>query len=259
VAVNKSSQDFIIQQVDLISRMAFDLASLTQDTILLEQAFTLAAINERERLARDLHDSVTQVLFSSTLLAEVLPQIWRRNPEEGLQKLDKLRQLSRGALAEMRTLLLELRPSSLVNTPLADLLLQLAEAVMSRSGLPFQLFIEQIPSLPDTVQTNFYRIAQEALNNIVKHSQAKKVTMSLSATPVIPEPSGALMHEIMLMIQDDGIGYSLGIERPGHLGLGIMKERAAAIHAVLSTESLPGTGTQITLAWRGVKQEPSNE
>ena len=73
-------------------------------------------------------NSVTQVLFSATLLAEVLPQIWRRDPELGLQKLEKLRQLTRGALAEMRTMLLELRPSALIDTPLSDLLAQLAEA-----------------------------------------------------------------------------------------------------------------------------------
>ena len=83
----------------------------------------------------------------------------------------------------MRTLLLELRPSAVINIPLSDLLVQLAEAVTSRSGLPFQLFIEQIPILPENVHVDFYRIAQEALNNVVKHSQAKQVTLSLSKTP----------------------------------------------------------------------------
>ena len=86
--------------------------------------------------------------------------------------MSSLRRLTRGALAEMRTFLLELRPSSLINTPLSDLLAQLAEAVSSRSGLSFQLFIEKIPILPESVQVNFYRIAQEALNNVVKHAKA---------------------------------------------------------------------------------------
>ncbi len=92
-----------------------------------------------------------------------------------MQRLEKLQQLTRGALAEMRTMLLELRPSAVINTPLGDLLAQLTEAVTSRSGLPFQLFIEQIPLLPENVQTSFYRIAQEALNNVVKHAQARQV------------------------------------------------------------------------------------
>ena len=87
---------------------------------LLDQVQATAAAGERNRLARDLHDSVTQVLFSATLVADVLPQIWRRDPERGLQSLDKLRRLTRGALAEMRTMLLELRPSAVINTPLGD-------------------------------------------------------------------------------------------------------------------------------------------
>jgi signal transduction histidine kinase/PAS domain-containing protein len=227
VAVTESSQDFIMQNLDLVERMAFDLASLTQGAILLDQALDLAAIGERDRLARDLHDSVTQVLFSATLLSEVLPQIWRRDSELGLQKLDNLKQLTRGALAEMRTLLLELRPSSLVNTPLSDLLTQMAEAVTSRSGLQFKLFIEQIPILPDNVQINFYRIAQEALNNVVKHSQAKQVTMSLSITPLASDSAGRERTEIALMIKDDGVGYSAEKKGPEHLGISIMRERAA--------------------------------
>ena len=123
------------------------------------------------------------MLFSASLVAEVLPKIWRRDPEQALESLEELRRLTRGALAEMRTMLLELRPSALVNTPLSELLAQLTEAVTSRTGLPFQLFIEQIPSLPEDVHISFYRIAQEALNNVVKHAQASQVAVSLSAMP----------------------------------------------------------------------------
>ena len=155
--------------------MALDLADLAQDAILLEQALALATLEERNRLARDLHDSVTQVLFSASLLAEVLPQVWHRDPEQGYERLERLRHLTRGALAEMRTMLLELRPSAVIHTPLHDLLAQLAEAVTSRSGLRFDLNIEQIPPLPEEVHVNFYRIAQEALNNVVKHAQAEQV------------------------------------------------------------------------------------
>jgi signal transduction histidine kinase len=189
------------------------------------------------------------MLFSVTLLAEVLPQIWRRNPEQGLQRLEKLRRLTRGALAEMRTLLLELRPSALINTPLGDLLAQLTEAVASRSGLPFELFIEQTPSLPENVQTTFYRIAQEALNNVVKHAQARKVTVSLSDTPLPHDLNGVPGHEVRLVIQDDGVGYSTRVLRSDHMGISIMRERAADIHAFLSLKSQPGHGTQVTLIW----------
>ena len=110
----------------------------------------------------------------------------------------------------MRTFLLELRPSALTKTPLSDLLTQLSEAVTSRSGLSFKLFIEKIPILPENVQINFYRIAQEALNNVVKHAQARQVTLSLNTMPLTPDLTGELRYEVKLVIQDDGVGYSSG-------------------------------------------------
>jgi signal transduction histidine kinase len=251
VASSTSPWNLILEQLDLVERMALDLASRAQDAILLDQAVALATLGERDRLARELHDSVTQVLFSATLLAEVLPQIWLRDQEQGLQKLDRLRQLTRGALAEMRAMLIELRPSAVTNTPLGDLLAQLADAVTSRSGLQFQLFIEQIPHLPENVQINFYRIAQESLNNVVKHAQARLVKMSLSITQLSPDSTGRAGHEIMLMIQDDGVGYSTGRKQTGQLGIGFMHERAETIQASLSIESRPGYGTKVTLIWCG--------
>jgi signal transduction histidine kinase len=169
--------------------------------------------------------------------------------------LNTLQQLTRGALAEMRTFLLELRPSSLTKTSLSDLLTQLSEAVTIRSGLSFKLFIEKIPILPEDVQINFYRIAQEALNNVVKHAQARQATLSLSTMPLTPDSTGEMMYEVTLLIQDDGIGYSSGDRRSTQLGIGIMYERADAIQANLSMESQPGSGTQITLTWYGLKQE----
>jgi signal transduction histidine kinase/PAS domain-containing protein len=255
VAVTKPQQKFLIQQADLVRRMALDISSLTQDAIILDQALFQAAAEERDHLARDLHDSVTQTLFSANILTEVLPQIWRNNPEEGLQKLNNLQRLTRGALAEMRTFLLELRPSALINTPLNDLLAQLAEAVSIRSALLFQLFIEKTPILPENVQINFYRIAQEALNNVVKHAQADEVTMSLSAIPLTPDSTGRVMYEINLTIRDDGIGYFIRNKRPTQLGIGIMYERAESIQANLSMKSRPGSGTQITLTWCGENRE----
>jgi signal transduction histidine kinase len=238
-------------QIKVIVASANQVAIAIENNRLYQQIRESVMSEERGRLARDLHDSVTQVLFSATLLAEVLPQIWRRDPELGLQKLDKLRQLTHGALAEMRTMLLELRPAAVINTPLSDLLAQLAASVTSRSGLPFQLFIEQIPPLPENVHINFYRIAQEALNNVVKHAQANRVTMSLSATPLAPDSPGGARHEVKLVIQDDGVGYSAEDRGSEHMGIGIMRDRAAAIQASLSLESQPGYGTQVTLIWYG--------
>ncbi len=237
------------EETTLLSIFSFDVAKLIEDSHLFEQTKALITSEERNRLARDLHDSVTQMLFSASLLAEVLPKIWARDPDKGFQSLDKLRRQTRGALAEMRTMLLELRPSAVIITPLGELLGQLTEAITSRSGLPFQLYLEQIPSLPEDVHTSFYRIAQEALNNVVKHAQANLVSVSLSATPLTPNSSGGARHEVKLEIKDDGVGFSSMKDPSGQLGIGIMHERAAAIQASLSLESKPGYGTQVTVTW----------
>ncbi|MCJ7657598.1 MAG: histidine kinase, partial [Anaerolineales bacterium] len=237
------------EETTLLEIISFDIAKLIEDSHQFEQTKALITAEERNRLARDLHDSVTQVLFSATLLAEVLPKIWRRDPEQGLQRLDKLRRLTRGALAEMRTMLLELRPAAVINTPLDELLAQLTEAITSRSGLPVQLFIEQIPTLPENVQTSFYRIAQEALNNVVKHAQANRVTVRLSATPLTPNATGEARHEVNLVIQDDGVGFSSTMDHSDRLGICIMEERAEAIQASFSLESKLGYGTQVSVTW----------
>jgi signal transduction histidine kinase len=231
--------------------MALDLLSLTQYAAYLDQARDLVATEERNRLARDLHDSVTQVLFSASLVAEVLPNIWRRDPARAMQSLEELRRLTRGALAEMRTMLLELRPAAVVKSPLHELLAQLTEAITSRGQLPFRLFIERTPPLPEDVHTVFYRIAQEALNNVAKHAQASQVTLNLDARPLTRQQAGEQEVEVMLVIEDDGAGFSPENEQVEHLGLGIMRERAANIQAALTIESETGKGTRVTLIWCG--------
>ena len=123
-------------------------------------------------MARDLHDAVTQTLFSASLIAEALPTIWDRDRDKGKERLEKLRQMSRGALAEMRALLLELRPKALVETRLDDLLRQLGEAFMGREDIPVLIELDSGCDLPVEVHLAFYRIAQEALNNISKHAHS---------------------------------------------------------------------------------------
>jgi PAS domain S-box-containing protein len=205
---------------------------------LAEKAAQDAILSERTRLARDLHDAVTQTLFSASLIAEVLPDLWEIDPAEGGKRLEELRQLTRGALAEMRTLLVELRPNALVQIPLTELLRQLCESLIGRARLPIQFSAEgQAKILPD-VQIAFYRITQEALNNIVKHAKATKVFVSLQ-----------LGTTTRLLIADDGCGFDLASVSPDHLGLKIMCERAEAIGADCSIYSQPGEGTQISLIW----------
>jgi len=210
---------------------------------LFEQAQQVATAEERQRLARELHDAVTQTLFSASLIAEVLPRLAERNPEEGRRRLEELRQLTRGALAEMRTLLLELRPAALLDTPFGQLLQQLAEASASRGSLHIDVDAEGEGALPADLQIGLYRIAQEALNNINKHSGAKRVEIRYRR-------SGS---RVDLRVTDDGRGFDTRSTPPGHFGLSIMRERARAIGAQLRIESRPNAGTRIDVHWRGVK------
>ena len=183
-------------------------------------------------------------------MAEVLPQIWQRDPQKGLEGLQELRRLIRGALAEMRTLLVELRPSAILKTTLSELFTQLTEAVSNKEDLSFKVYIEKIPVLPAEVQTTFYRVAQEAINNVVKHSRATEAWVSLS---VIPPLSAGFVEdwqgEVKLVVSDDGSGFMIGDYQAGHFGLIIMRERAEAIHATLELESQLGLGTKVTLIW----------
>ncbi len=228
---------------------------------LYERSHELAVLEERSRLARELHDAVTQTLFSASLVAEALPVTWERDPEEGRSLLRELRSLSRGALAEMRTLLLELRPAALVETRLEDLLRQLGEAASGRAGIPVSVQVEGAVQLPPDVHIVFYRIAQEALNNAIKHSRATQVAVRLHslsdeqpAQPAGagPAPTGRI---VLLSIGDDGRGFDPAQVPPGRLGLGIMQERAQAIGGMLAVDSQPGHGTQVTVLWEETGQE----
>ncbi len=176
-------------------------------------------------------------MFSASLLAEVLPETWEADQDEGKQLLLELRQLSRGALAEMRTLLLELRPAVLIAADLADLLKQLAEAVTGRSGLPVIVDAQGPCSLPDDVHVALYRIAQEGLNNAVKHAHASRVSLTLYCTPTANTNGDVKSVQITLTIEDNGRGFDPDDIPSDHLGLGIIRERAQAIQANLTIDS----------------------
>jgi signal transduction histidine kinase len=206
---------------------------------LYERAQHAAALEERQRLARELHDAVTQTLFSASLVAEVLPRLWDANPDQGRHHLEELRRLTRGAMAEMRTLLVELRPGALNELGLGDLLRQLGEAAMGRADLQVTVSIEALPSaLMPEVKLGLYRIAQEALNNVVKHARASHARIDLGYR------DGALA----LCIADDGRGFDPRAIPAGHLGVSIMGERARALGAALQVDSAT-SGTRVLVRW----------
>jgi PAS domain S-box-containing protein len=223
----------------LEQRISERTAELNQANSLLQQKATQeAVIAERTRLARDLHDAVTQTLFSATLISDVLPELWEMNPDKGKTSLSELSQLTRGALAEMRTLLVELRPNALIEVPLPTLLRQLAEAITGRARLQVELHVEGERKIPPEVQVGLYRITQEALNNIVKHAKATQAVVTL----LLNEP-------VRLTVADNGISFDPSTVTADHLGLKIMRERAGNIGATFTIYSEPGEGTQISVLW----------
>ncbi len=187
-----------------------------------------------------MHDAVSQTLWSANLTAEVLPELWKRDEAEGLKSLKELCNFTRGALAEMRALLIELRPSGLTETRLATLLRQLTESMSNRLGVTIALKVEGNCLLPPDTQIAFYRIAQEALNNIVRHTTARWSEVYLCYQPDFAE----------LRICDNGGGFDPVHIPSGRLGLSIMRERAASIGAQIDISSQVGHGTQIRVYWQ---------
>jgi nitrate/nitrite-specific signal transduction histidine kinase len=234
------SRTYPPEQITLLKTIGQQIGVAVENAYLYEQAEQTAISAERNRLARELHDAVTQTLFSANLIADVVPRIWKRDPDEGMKNLEELRQLTRGALAEMRTMLLEMRPESLERADIKSLLTQLADAFIGRVRVPVSLAIEGDCELTHEVKLVFYRVAQEALNNIAKHSGARQVEIRLQCQP----------GQMSMIIKDDGLGFDPGSITPEHLGIAIMRERASSIGATLKIDSQVGQGTTVNLDWR---------
>jgi len=233
---------FTAHHADLALSVANQAAITMVNAELYSQAQALAVLEERQRLARNLHDAVNQSLFSAGLIAEVLPRLWDRNQAEARRSLEDLRRLTRGALAEMRALLAELRPSTLTDSSLGDLLSLLGNAFTGRTNIPVDVKISGEGSLPAEAQVSIYRICQEALNNIAKYAKASQVSIDLRH---IRQPLG-----VELYIRDNGRGFDSSVQTPsGHYGLGMMRERAEAVGATLTITSQPGQGTEIAVHW----------
>jgi PAS domain S-box-containing protein len=246
---------FTAHHAALALSMADQSAITMVNAELYEHARTLAALQERQRLAQNLHDAVNQSLFSAGLIAEVLPRLWDRDPVEARQSLEDLRRLTRGALAEMRELLAELRPSVLTDSSLGDLLRQLSNAFTGRTNIPVSVNITGEHILSAEIQVALYRICQEALNNIAKHAGATHVDINLHYDS--SETQTLMIKSAEMRICDNGRGFDPDkLPAPGHYGLGMVRERAEAVGAQLTITSQPGHGTEVTLRWPGTpKQE----
>ncbi len=240
IGVAQEAPDYFTKHhADLALTVANQAAITMMNAELYSNARELAVLEERQRLARNLHDAVNQSLFSAGLIAEVLPRLWEKDQPEARQSLEDLRRLTRGAMAEMRALLAELRPSTLTDAELGELLRLLSNAFTGRTNVPTQVNVQGSGQLPSNVQVAIYRICQEALNNISKHAHARHVELQLKQDK----------DHVDVEIRDDGRGFDQGQMPSGHYGLSMMGERAEAADVGLAITSAPGKGTQIQVHW----------
>ena len=224
------------------------------------------ALQERQNLAHNLHDTVNQSLFSAGLIAEVLPHLWDLDPIEGRRSLSDMYRLIRGAQAEIRMMLVDLRPNTILDVEFCDLLNLLAKAFMGRTNIPIEVNVNGKCALPAKVQTACYHICQEALNNIAKHSGAKKAKIFLRLEKgwidlnIVDDGRGfdrrrkgirRLDEPFDISIRDNTHGFNPKYIPFEHYGLRMMNEQAELIGAKMKIDSQPGKGTQISLQWMG--------
>ena len=239
------------------SQLAFATALADQAALavmharLSAQAAVTAGLRERARLARELHDSVIQALFSMTMHARAAQLAIESSPAEPVaavvSSLDEVSELIRDALAEMRALIFELRAGALSDEGLVAALRHQAATLSAREGVTVRVAGAEVRvGLDSEIEQQLYRIALEALHNVVKHARAATVEVRVVTDG----------DDIRLSVADDGTGFDTQLPRPGHLGLSTMAERAASIAARLSIDSAPGKGTVVTVVSPQLKDAP---
>lgn len=221
----------------------FDLTSRkrTEEELRANRA-RQAADEERSRIARELHDSVSQALFSMTLHARAaeiaLQQVEEPSVDSAVRNVTQLRELTQAALAEMRALIFELRPDALRDEGLIEALRRHADAFAAREGIVITVESDQSRwALDADSEEQLYRLVQEALHNVVQHAAATTVTVSVRR--------GDLGDVLVIEVVDDGCGFDPTVARPGHLGLTTMRERAHRAGGHLELASSPGDGTTV--------------
>lgn len=226
---------FAPRQIELALAFAYQAAVAIENARLYEQARHFAAVEERQRLARELHDSVSQALYGIALGARTARTLLDRDPSKVTAPLDYVLQLAEAGLAEMRALIFELRPESLAEEGLVAALDKQAASLRARHQLDVRTELGDEPELAFERKEALYRIGQEALHNIVKHARATQVTVTLA------QQDGRLM----LSVQDNGQGFDPQGDFPGHLGIKSMRERVLRLGGEVRIESTPGQGTWV--------------
>jgi signal transduction histidine kinase len=214
------------------------------------QAEELAVVEDRNRLARNLHDSVSQTIFSMRLTAEAARLLLDRDPAQARPQLDRMQELAESALGSMRALIHELRPTAVTEQGLIPALRRLLALLERQHGLSTTLNVTGEPDLPDEQAEQIYRIVQEALNNVVKHARTDRAAVNAHFAKA----------RVLLQIQDRGKGFTPQEVRANtdSLGLASMRERVESIGGTLSIDSRPGEGTRLTVEIISVDQDEGN-
>lgn len=222
--------------VQFLQSIAGQAAVAVENARLFRQLHDQATLQERQRLARELHDSVSQAVYGMALGSETALNFLGRDPDRAREALTYVIGLAQSALSEMRSLIFELRPESLEQEGLVAALKKQAAALESRHGLRVVTGLNGEPEVPFRSKEAAYRIAQEALINVIKHAGARTVSLTLIHTS----------QSLKLEVTDDGVGFNAGTTCPGHLGQRTMSERATLVGGRLHVLSAPGRGTTVT-------------
>ena len=222
----------------LIEVFAAHAAIAITNAGLFERSRELTVIEERNRLARDLHDSIAQTLFSLSLRAETASNVSESDPQRAAKELATVRELASDAVAQLRSIVFELRPADLAAEGLVETLAKHLEVLRRVNGQRIEFVAAGDKRPPPDVELALFRVVQEAVSNAIKHAQASKVTITLD-----------LAGGATAVVADDGVGFDPSSRsiRERHLGITSMEERAAAIDAFFKIDSAPGAGTTVTV------------
>lgn len=233
--VSFKRRQFSAEEQRLFAALVRRAEVAVENARLYEQAQSLAAIEERQRLARELHDSVSQALYGVALGARTARTLLDRDPEQAREPVDYVLSLAEAGLAEMRALIFELRPESLAQEGLIAAIEKQVASTRARYGVDVHAILAAEPDVPLPVKEALYRVAQEALHNVVKHARATRVEVFLGLADGV----------VVLDLRDDGRGFDANGEFPGHLGLKSMRERVDVIGGSFVLESERGRGTHL--------------
>jgi signal transduction histidine kinase len=239
---------FSYAQTQLVQSVANQAAVAIENVALYAQTRELAVVNERQHLARELHDSVCQSLYGISLGCHVAIAYLNRSPDKVKETLDYILNLADAGLTEMRAMIFNLRPEMLATEGLVEAIHKQAVAIQIRRGIQAITRLGTEPQVSNDIKEALYRIAIEAMNNAIRHANPMQITIDLITQP----------GEIKLVIGDDGKGFDPSQTFPGHLGLSSMRERAENVRGTLSIESIPGQGTTIQVCV-STPQDVSNQ